>query len=571
MIYENNHIHSTYSDGELTPKEIVKEFMNMKPHYSWITFTDHVDKKTKWFDKYYEEISKLEPKYYSDCAIYAGCEVKMCGDGLLNTTNEILNKSELVIASVHNYDGFSSKDVNRFDMNGLAVRQMKDLSFDEMLDIEVNYINLILNSKQKIDVLGHPFANLEKYHSRIGNKIPMSVIENVYKLCVKKGIMFEINSKDQRPEVYEFIHKTLNRKNEHTFSFGSDFHKKEDLIGLHYDMFNFKKVNVLVTGVGGGVGQAILQCLNPLRHNIFVADCNPCSAGLNIYRSSKKIILPKAINEKEYIESIYKNIKKYNLDCILVGGDLELEVLAKYKDKIYSDTYCDVIVSDSEIIEIANDKLKTAKFCLENKINHPITVNSYEFYKFPIRKLPVIVKPTKGYSSNNVFTCNSSFELYKIKEYLDSKKIEFIIQQKINGREITCEVVKDIDNNIKGIICLERDIYKGVSYRTKVVKDKDVIDFVRNLAEKYKFDYVCNFQLIQDVATKKIYLMEINCRFSGTTHIRNKCGFDNVNQIIMNNCCDQEVDTKSLNKIESKIFYRYWTEVEGNEDFSNWK
>src|SRR3989344_2188979 len=98
--FEDNQIHSTFSDGQKTLEEIFE--YNYYHDRLDITITDHVDKNTDWFDDYTKKIKELRKKYASFKA-KIGCEVKILDDGTLNTTAEILNKAEVVLGSVHHF------------------------------------------------------------------------------------------------------------------------------------------------------------------------------------------------------------------------------------------------------------------------------------------------------------------------------------------------------------------------------------------------------------------------------------------------------------------------------------
>ena len=538
--FEENHIHTTFSDGVNTVEEILE--YNQTHNCLDLAFTDHVDKKTKWFNKYYSKINKLRKKY--DFNVYIGCEVKILDDGSLNTTKDILGKSEFTIASVHFFENYDSN-------------RMRELSFKEMLKTEVELIHKLTKHFDYlyVDVLGHPFGMTLKFHPF--KEIPLKYIKEIYNLYETYSTLFEANSRYLCLNLMKFI-KTKIKHGKHNFSFGSDVHDIHELTNIDYDILGYSStlyrghVNVLVTAVGGGVGQGILKSLtnsnNQDKYVIHTADSNPNSAGFFFQDVHHTVVLPLASDEKKYVTQLTKYIKKHKIDVVLIGSDCELEILSKIKDDVYDKFKCTIIVSNSTNIDISRDKNLTRLFCNANHIKQP---SKYGF--------PLVVKPVFGSSSKDVFVCDTLKQSWLIKEYLTSKNIPYLTQKHIKGREITCCVVY-VDKHLKGVICMEREIYKGVSYRTKIIRDERVIDFIYDIAEKYEFEGPCNFQVIDD--GKDIYLIEINCRFSGTTGLRNSCGFNSIDQLIDYYVYGKDINIARLNSYKDKQFLRYWDEVE---------
>jgi carbamoyl-phosphate synthase large subunit len=297
-------------------------------------------------------------------------------------------------------------------------------------------------------------------------------------------------------------------------------------------------VRVLVTGVGGGVGQSILKCLYRKDFEVHAADCNPLSAGFHFKNVHKFVVLPHS-SDNNYIPKLNEYIKKNKIDIVCIGGDGELKELSNTFGK------CRIIISSEDSVNISLDKGLTHAFCAERNIRYPV-IGGY----------PIIIKPRFGYASNDVFVCNSNDETNAVIGYFHSKDIPYVMEKKINGKEITVGAVKT-NGKLNGIIMMEREIYKGTSYRVKTITDKRILKFVLVVCNKYDFEGPCNFQLLDD--GKDVYLMEINCRFSGCTYFRHQCGFNDVEQLI-----DYYTKKKKIvfPKIKHKMFLRYWSEVE---------
>lgn len=119
------HCHSDWSDGADTIEEIAKAAKKMG--YQYIAITDHVGSlkiaralSEKELLNQMREIDKINQRL-SGIRILKGCEVNIKKDGSLDARDEILEKLEVVIASVH-----SSFKMNREGITKRIVRAMEN-------------------------------------------------------------------------------------------------------------------------------------------------------------------------------------------------------------------------------------------------------------------------------------------------------------------------------------------------------------------------------------------------------------------------------------------------------------
>ena len=114
-------------------------------------------------------------------------------------------------------------------------------------------------------------------------------------------------------------------------------------------------MKVIVTGAGAVLGQAIIKSLkkSSLKVKIIAVDPSPLAVGL--YWADKHYIIPMAM-DSNYIEKIYQILKKEKPDVLLVGTDVELLIFSKLKQEIEKRYKTKLLVRESRVIEIANDK-----------------------------------------------------------------------------------------------------------------------------------------------------------------------------------------------------------------------
>lgn len=166
------HVHTTYSDGRSTLKEMADEAIRLG--YDYIGISDHSQSayyanglSPEDIKKQHEEIDELNQLYDGEIRILKGIESDILPDGDLDYPDEILDTFDFVIASVHS--GFSMD---------------RDTMTERLLAAMDNPYTTIL---------GHPTGRL--LLSREGYPLDM---EAILEGAAKRGVAIEINANPHR-------------------------------------------------------------------------------------------------------------------------------------------------------------------------------------------------------------------------------------------------------------------------------------------------------------------------------------------------------------------------------------
>jgi carbamoyl-phosphate synthase large subunit len=305
------------------------------------------------------------------------------------------------------------------------------------------------------------------------------------------------------------------------------------------------KINIGITGTGSLIGQSIIKSIlksNLLKNKVEIIGFDYFNETVGSFWCKKNYILPDILDdnvtELDYVEFVTLRIKENNLSLLFIGVDFELAIFSKYKEKIFNQTGCIVLVSNEDVIEIADDKYKTYEFLINNNLNAPDSwlasnmPNNFEF--------PLIVKPRRGARSIGVKKVSNQVEL----EIAISQTNNPIIQEYVGneGTEYTCGLIF-LNNQLKHSIALSRVLKAGNTYISKYSKDtnESIYVYISSIAHKLKPFGSCNLQLrVDNNGLPKLF--EINARHSGTTYIRSLFGYNEVEYIINYILFDKAID-----------------------------
>ena len=103
-------------------------------------------------------------------------------------------------------------------------------------------------------------------------------------------------------------------------------------------------INVLVSGVGGDVGQGVVRCLNKSNLNLRIFKISSSVDDSWLYCDKDSFISPTIY--ENYVSYLIHFINKHKIDIFFPCIDLEIPIISKNKDKIQSETNCKVFVDD---------------------------------------------------------------------------------------------------------------------------------------------------------------------------------------------------------------------------------
>lgn len=318
--------------------------------------------------------------------------------------------------------------------------------------------------------------------------------------------------------------------------------------------------NILITGTGSLIGQAIIKSIkkSSIRNSLTLIGCDYFESTAGSYWCDKNYILPDLLQpdeEKNWKRVFFDIIEKEQIKALFIGVDFELSYFANLKVEIEENYDCRVIVSDTKVIDIGNDKYLTYKFLKENGLNAPDTLLLDEVDTNTIR-LPVIIKPRQGARSKGVELITDENRLKKV--IREKKGKGYILQDSIGSMntEYTCGILY-WDGIYQDSIILKRILKEGNTSIAEFHGNKEIqiYDYIRAIGDVLKPFGSCNLQLRTNKEGKP-FLFEINPRFSGTTYMRALFGYNEVEYIIKR-ILRQEVQI--MHPREGKV-YRYYEE-----------
>jgi len=266
--------------------------------------------------------------------------------------------------------------------------------------------------------------------------------------------------------------------------------------------------NVLITATGGDVGRSISRLMRLHFEELRLVGCDSRESPEARESVDEFIIAPRA-DASEYLNWMRAIVAEADISIVIPTSDAELAALASITD-------LPMITAGCTVIEVGQDKLRTARFLASAGIPGPWTVDT-----FPPVSLPCIIKPRFGQGSKNVLTCQTTEEA----STAWAKVGELGIAQELlipSDREVTCAVYRTSSGEVR-VVQLLRKLDGGRTSWARVIHDDRIQAQCESIANGLDVRGSINVQLILTDDGPRIF--EINPRFSSTVAMRDVLGF----------------------------------------------
>jgi carbamoyl-phosphate synthase large subunit len=316
-------------------------------------------------------------------------------------------------------------------------------------------------------------------------------------------------------------------------------------------------LTVLLLGLGGNVSQGILKALrlSSLPVRIVGACVSPTSAGL--YGADRALVSP-LVDDEGFDDWLVATCRRENVDAVLSGVEPVLAALAARRGEFEDATSATFIVSPPETLAIGNDKLLTCEWLQNSGLAFPRCVLSSD--RDGIERLaaecglPLIAKPRYGKGGEGVTMLSSSRDLERIVDFPS-----YVVQEYLGSAsdEFTVGCWSDGDGHVRGCIVMRRELTGGTTTAVTVEPCPPVRDEAIRIAGALRPLGPCNVQM--RISDGRAVCFEINVRFSGTTPMRARLGFNDVEATIRHYVLGEPAVDLPL--ITSGHALRLWREV----------
>lgn len=301
---------------------------------------------------------------------------------------------------------------------------------------------------------------------------------------------------------------------------------------------------ILVTGIGGNVGQGIVRNLRELPYPLIIVGTNTVAQSGGNHMVDKFYQVPPG-NTEEYVSVLKEIIVKEDISLIIPSTDFESYTISQLSDSINTI----VATSGPESTGIFLDKYNTYLFCAANNIPFAASCLPSDFKN---QYMKAIAKPRQGRGSRGLIPD------YKGIPHVNDD--EYVVQEMLTGIEITSAAyISYKTNEVLGIITMERNLENGTTTYCRVVDtyDSQVDAIFAAILSKTDVRGSVNLQSIV-TPSGEVIPFEVNCRISGTNSIRSQFGFKDVKytveELLLNKSVPEIIFTKGL-------AFRYMSDV----------
>jgi carbamoyl-phosphate synthase large subunit len=288
--------------------------------------------------------------------------------------------------------------------------------------------------------------------------------------------------------------------------------------GLPPDDDRLGPVRVLVTGVGGPAGVAVIRSLQAHGHHVIGVDADPSAAGLRL--ADQHHVVPTA-SDPHYLAALLRVATLCDAQALLCTVAEEYRALTGAVEYL-----------EEAGVRTLLPSLQAAELCLDKWAFYEHLTG--EAFPLPATGLasadgvpgPWVVKPRFGRGSRDVVTCTSRTQLASALRRVSDP----IVQTELSGREFTCDALVDRNGAVVATAPRWRtETRGGISTKGTTFEDPVVDEVVSLVLKSIGLVGPANVQgFVSEDGSVAVH--EVNPRFSGGLPLTLAAGCDLVEE-----------------------------------------
>jgi carbamoyl-phosphate synthase large subunit len=275
---------------------------------------------------------------------------------------------------------------------------------------------------------------------------------------------------------------------------------------------------VLVSGVGGPAGLAVMKSLRDSPLMVYAADIDPYAAGLYDVPERARVLLPRG-DDPGFVEFVFGLCRRERIDAVVPTVDSELLPLARARER-FERAGVKLVLAPEATLRVCLDKWSLFQACA-GLLRVPETVLVDEDFDPGSRELPVIAKPRLGSGGRGVRMIEHRSELERL-----PRDGTLIVQTYLPGPEYSLDVLANGNGQVLAVVPRSRlKVDSGIAVTGRTLHDLRLELIGRQVAELIGLTGVANVQVKADRRGAPA-LLEVNPRFPGSMSLTVASGVD---------------------------------------------
>jgi carbamoyl-phosphate synthase large subunit len=234
------------------------------------------------------------------------------------------------------------------------------------------------------------------------------------------------------------------------------------------------------------------------------ADLDPLAPAL--YHADRHALVPPVVDEG-YIPALRDLIEEHGVSLVVPLTDLDQRLLAAARDEL--DAL--LLLSQEEVVAAMADKYLSHLAFEAHGIPSPPTWLPGDLPDDA--PYPLLVKAREGFGSRHIYRAETREEL---EYHLARTPVESMVQAVCRGEEFSIDVFCDLEGRCLNAIPRTMIQSKGgESIKGMTLKDGELVEFGRRVAEALPIWGPANVQVFRDLDAGRIEVTDVNPRFGG--------------------------------------------------------